>query len=600
MSRWLIFSFVLIALLSCGVIYLLLNIQYIWGEPFFDTYGEIDIWGRTLHREGSEGGQIVRAVFNYNGLSFNLRRPVRFRLIDGSEHTVDVISYDKRDNDLIVRFQNNQALLFHVLPEQPENLVVSLQLNDTFGSKIQDAILYFSCARFSECVKNGYELSITRGERDFTVLLPPDGNIQEHNNQIRIPATKTQSIHVLTTEQRINPADIIAAFPSAIISDTTAHEALKQSFIDRVYMDIQQTSYLPASGQWINRNGDALFDEHILIMNLCESLARDQYLRTYNTMRRSAVLHKEQTTLRSIPYLGDSLYFLARLRDNDDILASILERTDDYTTVLNNQEILEYAAIRAGYQQYTHTIERMLNIDYLRLSLTQLIALLTFAIEVRDERLAYLSNAIYSRIIPPLVTIYDNLYLASDPHSVDLLLNLQASRILEGFAQWQNIVELLPLARALELSVLSLADDSGYVPATLNIRNQNIISFNGHISPATLYPLLFPDRYYPRLFRLVSHESEHQKWLLTHQKPSDYELAARRVRIQVPSSGGGIFHILIGNLTKPRSVSIDGRQYANNADFENFLQGRYWSADSETLIIRYQDNDNEREIVVEY
>ncbi len=715
MSRGVSIFFVSVVAVSAAVICLFLGIQYIWGEPFVDRYEYLTIRGRALVAastetgsgssrsagrlaESAQGGgvagidgstRVLHTRIGFGGFSLNFRKALTLHFSDGSVIDLAAQSYRKEDGRLLFYFGRpgspfSAELQFFVLPEQPENIVISARAieigaddpvgttaltraaspipavrgEDSAAVHVTNFEIHYQCRRTIDCTADAAQLDIRTRERYYMLAAPANGGIDAQS--IRIPTAPVHSIHLIAAarvvpaggstvpdrsgaaQERASPGseqsipsslieNVFHSVDTGILYDNAAQASgLRRSFYENVYADVQDRAYLPAYGKWIDRDGMQYFSQETLLTNLALSIENRQYSRVYNSMRRAAALHSEEIDFLTVPYLGNTLTHLPGLRQRHqqflqgalselgyDTLATNVSAASSASavetpasppalTLLDNPDFLNYTVKQGGYELHQQLVRYLMRVDYFHLTLRQIITLLDVAADLQDPRLDHLSAAIDSRLLSAIEHIDDHFYLKSTSLTLDLLLNVRAVSVLRRYAQRQQRPQLALIADAIETGVLSLADNAGYIPATLQVRNNSIRAFNGYLHPSSIYSRLSPDHGYPRVYRLAAEQIEEQWWLLAHLRPQSYQIdgsstaAPRRLSVTLPPAGNGIFHVAIGGVPYPPAVTINGADIANNRDFETYLQGRYWSSRDNLLIIRYLGNSSPTDIVINY
>jgi hypothetical protein len=262
-------------------------------------------------------------------------------------------------------------------------------------------------------------------------------------------------------------------------------------------------------------------EEDTVIAYSADSLRRGAY-RAAVSSTPAAFRSGSRRSYRSSVYLGGmaqarSSFTAAEQENLSRISRLINEQSPD---ILKESHVFEFLALRGLTDQVTGVLEFIRSIDAAALTLEHCPGIFEAYIDGRQ----WLSQAEnhFERLIEQACRLVAG-GLVKDPErdmvfvyrdgSAESEFNLRLGKALWTWAGDTGSDDWAALGRSLALSVLSLADDSGAVPALVQSESAGTDEkSDGRISAAVLYRILNPGEFYPRAVGIVSGANSVWAW----------------------------------------------------------------------------------------
>ena len=254
-------------------------------------------------------------------------------------------------------------------------------------------------------------------------------------------------------------------------------------------------------------------DEDTIIAYNADSVRRGAY-RAAVASTPAAFRSGGQRSYRSSVYLGGmaqarSSFAAAEQESLSRIFRLINEQSPD---LLKESHVFEFLALRGLSNQVTGALELVRSIDAATLTLEQCPGIFEAYMDV-EQWFPQNENPFESLIEPARNLVAEGLVKDTERDTVlvyhgggaESALNLRLGKALWVWADDTGSDDWAALGRSLVLSVLSLADDSGAVPALVQAEGgETSEGADGRISAAVLYRILNPGEFYPRAAAIVS------------------------------------------------------------------------------------------------
>jgi hypothetical protein len=211
-------------------------------------------------------------------------------------------------------------------------------------------------------------------------------------------------------------------------------------------------------------------------------------------------------------------------------------------------------------------------------------------------------------ILPSIVRVDEGFFFQTEPGIADSYYTILAGKTLIA-AGMQGVGgesgqsgQLISLGRNLILSVLRLSDQLGFLPAQIELTAGAISATLGTSNPEDIYPLLTDNPFYPREISLYA-ELGRGAWAYTIM--SDYRLESQPGTFAMnftntPNRTHFLFFRGMPDIDPLNGMELFGIIWRNAPDFEIYSKGRYYNPDSETLMIKFFDDESDQDIVIYY
>jgi hypothetical protein len=378
------------------------------------------------------------------------------------------------------------------------------------------------------------------------------------------------------------------------------------AYVDRSYRGWQRR-FNGGSGTWLNRDGTSQFDERILSAYLAEAWRRDEYVAAFNSMRRAADLHPNQVSLLSAPFLGNlrevrQEFLAADEAQSEELLDLVQDRDFDLFLTENLGEFVLYRGTESLREAFLAFVSEL---DPQNADVYQAIGMLKTALYVDiptpeiGAALQRLYQVAENPLLSNLVQVDEGFLLETVSGQIDVLASLEAGLALEALAQEVDNSLYRDIGRNLILTVLSLADENGFLPRVLLASGRTVQGQDGSFGLEAVYPLLTKNSAYPHLVSLYD-EFGFGSWLWTVAEVTGVERQGGRVSMQVAYPRNRTHFMLFQGIPPFAGMQLFGQEWRNDPAFESYVKGRHYNAQTDTLMIKYTDNSILRDIVLEY
>jgi hypothetical protein len=149
-------------------------------------------------------------------------------------------------------------------------------------------------------------------------------------------------------------------------------------------------------------------------------------------------------------------------------------------------------------------------------------------------------------------------------------------------------------------SILGLSDSQGFIPERLEFTGGEISAFLRFRAPEDIYSLITQNPFYPKSVSLYQYFGA-GSWWYTVAQVDDIQFSGNQMTLSTTTTRNRTQYMMLRGI--PRVDPLTGMQlfgitWRNAPDFEVYSKGRYYNPDSETLMIKYFDDDPNEEIVI--
>ncbi len=608
-------TFFVIPVIYIGVIFSLVFLQFYAGQSFQESHGRLSISGRYDMSAESEQDTAVlsEATVRYMGLEFSFNHEQHPTLIgDGETLALRPVGYTTLDSGFELHLEHNVSLRFRADSDGPqsEELTVQAFLPETVRPMGELRLPYRPSSDASvEPGAGSEELSIAYQDEVFTLTIPPRASLDRTDSvvglrgdvdfqTIRYRRTGHARDHVVERRFRDGRNAVSSEELDAALAD----------YIDNAYEAWASTRFNGGSGTWEMRAGSPRFDERILTAYLAEAWRRDDYTTAFNQMRRAADQHPDEVGLRSAPFLGNlneiRPQFLEQDSQESEELLELIRDNDP--AVFTERGLFQFARDRGSAELYDALVEFTEQVSIHDLSIEQAVGLYRLRIEdeylTSDEEqlLARFDAIAEERLYPAVVETEEGFFLETAPGQVDIVLSALAGRRLERAGVQADDEIMTNLGRQLVRSVLRLADDEGFLPRVVHPGEDRLEGSEGSVGPEAVYAELSDNPAYPRPVSLPATGPFENAWIYTVADIVETEITDSQARIRISYPRNQTFYVIMQNVPPFQRMELFGQTWRNDRAFENYIKGRNYVAESETLLIKYNDDSVERDITLFY
>ena len=608
-NKW----YFLIPVLYVGVIFLLVLFQFTGREVVSEVVGELAFSGTI--RPGAELGsrEIAEVRVEFRGISFffDAEEPVVIRSADGSTHEASLITYESQENGFDVVFEHDVILRYTLHPGETDelhiNAIVSSDAVAEAGSSLVIPFRFSAGASLHDSEVTD-ALPVRYDGQNYFMTLPPRGVIDPVGRLITLSGNlASQTIrYTQAPDDSVNVAtvwfsDNALAIPDAVFDASVAR------YIDAAYNGWRTRRYNGGTGTWTVRDGSPRFSEAILTAYLAEAWHRNEYTAAFNEMRRAADLHRDSISLLSSPFLGNLREVTQRQIELDRVEAERLQRMIDARdpAVFAVDDIVGFAADRGGERLYDSLIAFASALDFRGLDFASVLDLLRAAHLDRHvpadakATLARVRPIIDERVIPALVRTDEKFFVQIAPGRIDVYYSILAGKVLEAVGLAENSSRYVTIGRNVITSALSLANEDGYLPATLFTRGGELRGSEGAFGPERVYTLLSRNPAYPRRISLRD-EVGPGTWMHTIAEVTNVSISATAHRFTLRYPRNRTHYIVMAGVRPFADMQLFRQLWRDDPLFESYVKGRHYDASTQTLMIKYTDDSVQADIVLLY
>jgi len=602
-------TFFVIPVVYIAVIFLLVFLQFYAGQSFQEARNGLRLSGRYDATSDEDARRLSEVTVAYQGLEFVFDHNMHPSL-KGDDDTVTLqpVGYTALDSGFELHFRHDVSLRFRVPDEG--GLMIQAFLPEAVRPMNALMVPYrLAAGANAERVGVDGEILITHNNEVYTLTAPPRAEVDISGQSlslrgdvdfqtIRYRRTGTLQDHVV--ERRF--ADGRNAISAAEIN------AKIGTYIDNAYEAWSGSRFNGGSGTWEMRSGSPQFEEEILVAYLAEAWYRNEFTGAFNQMRRAADQHPRQVGLLSAPFLGNLNQIRPQFLEQDEAATAELLAlvTDGNPEVFRKPRLFQFARNRGSAELYEALLAYTERVDIHTLSLEDAVGLYRLHLEAEyltaeEERLLGRFYAIAEeRLYPAIVEAEEGFFLETAPGQVDIALSALAGRQLERAGGEVGDEIMVHVGRQLIHSVLQLADDEGFLPRVVHPGDTRLEGSEGSIGAEALYNALSDNPAYPRPVSLSETGASGNAWMLTIAEPVETEITDTRARVRIRYPRNQTHYIIMQNIPAFERMELFGQTWRNDRAFENYIKGRNYVAQSETLLIKYNDDSTEGDIILFY
>ncbi len=606
-------TFFVIPVVYLGVIFSLVFLQFYAGQSFQETHDGLRLSGRYDAGSNNEARTLQEATLAYRGVEFHFDRDTYPMLLNGDDEQpvrLHPIGYTRLDSGFELHLEHDVSLRFRVSGEDGDGMMVQAFLPESVRPKSELLLPYRTVADASvERGTDDTEIAVTYDGSIFALTAPPraainaaDGFVALRGDvdfqTVRYRRTGTLEDHVV--ERRF--ADGQNAVSAAEIDEE------RRDYIDKAYAGWDSSRFNGGSGTWDMRGGSPRFEEEILVAYLAEAWDRDEFTGAFNQMRRAADQHPDEIGLHSAPFLGNLNDLRPRFLEEDE------ETTEELRALVNAEDpavfttprVFQFARNRGSTELHEALMEFAERVDYHDVSVEEAVGLYRLAVE--HEHLTEAEQELHSRftaiaeerLYPAVAETEEGFFLETAPGQVDVALSALAGQLLERDGENRGDEQMQHLGRQLLRSVLQLADGEGFLPRVVHPGDERLEGSEGSIGPEALYADITENPAYPRPMSLPTTGVFENAWIYTVGDVVETEITDDQARIRLQYPRNQTFYVIVQNVPPFQRMELFGQTWRNDPAFENYVKGRNYVQESETLLIKYNDDSVEGDIIMFY
>ena len=359
---------------------------------------------------------------------------------------------------------------------------------------------------------------------------------------------------------------------------------------------------------WKDENGAFAFSEAALVSYLSESLRRGSYPEAIARMRKTVANYPASLTYLSTPFFGKTVERMD-LRERQDVeesarIAALVQAKD--SSFLEKEGLVRYLLDRAPAALSADALRFVAEIDPAKLSFKGALCYLRAALEAKSL-LADADNpftggaAAAARLAASLAKNTTGYFLTTeDDGGVDTRLCLEAGLLLFSYGDKASDDGLAGIGQNVVATLLSLADDFGFLPDHLVLHGDGPSDKTGSVAPEEVYALVSANPYYPHEVSLYR-ELGAGVWIWT-ASPSVSLTTGSVSSVFTAAFPAGYTHYMVIYGTKAFSnIKLYGIDYSPDGAFESYdVSGYLYRKASNGLYLKMKHKLDAEKIELDY
>lgn len=609
-----------IPLLYAAIVAALLYVQFTGTVRIHDRIGSIAVSVETPARSGNTRSNIANIVLNTKNLQFAFSEDARAELIMDSGQTVPLspVGYATTSTDVSITFSRGLTvwLSSSVSEDGPVRIRTEVDSESAAAVAIPFAAPGAVVTRPSSTLP---VVVASSSDGSATVVALSSGTFTGSGlNKIVLPvgprSGPQEALIVGNESNTINPAVFwFSHYYEPVHADE--YDSVVREFIDAAYGGWTTSRFSQGAGSWRKPGGEQVFDESILTYVLAEAILRDQYQQRLNAMRNVSVLHPEDLTIMSAPFIDDIVAAGQRIDDLDVVRIQEIVRAleNGSPAVYEIPDLLPFLLDRAPFSLVQGLLDFTASTRPEELTLAQAVgAYATLraapALGLDAETISPLmrfADIPVERIVPSLSVTEEGVFLTAEGNTADLSLTILAGTLLMDH-NWdaptsndlglQNET-LRTLGEDMVASALLRADEVGYIPRSISLTDTDV-AVAGVITPEEVYPLVSTNPHIPRQ-RSLYETGGAARWAWTAARGFQVE-TGRDLRITMQFRVGGTHHFLIRGVEPFIGITMFDIPWRGDPRFQAYSSGWFYEPSSETLYVKITHRTETEQIVIQY
>ncbi len=584
--------------LYVGVFVALVLIQYVRKTAFTLNLGSMVISGNywdagAIKKQAKEEPYLTEGRFSvfFGGMEFRLAEEDGFSVIknNGTRNQLSGRSFTLLDNAVQVTLSDGSALLFKTFYA---NGVETLSIQANLEGASQEIQLPFRPLRSSHIIsgeQNRYVVSSGGKNYLFT-----GSSVDYQNKLISLKKGMAMAAYGMVPEKKgFNPADLVLA--GAL--DVQAYSAA----INRWQAQ--------ASASW-ERSMAGSPDEDTVLAYVSQAARKGNY-RSATGTTPAVFLDGNQRTYRASAFFGRLDVALRGLVSADREYLGRLSRmiNEKNQDILAEPDLLRNLSIRGSKALVDDLMNMVKTMDPGTISPTTAPGVIENFINWKKYRgseenpFERLKEQALFVLSGTLKTSADGFVLAFPAAQGDLAYTIRLGNAFVLYGTTTGLADWAGLGRSLMLSVLSLADSSGSVPALVDLSKESkafVPAGETKIPASRIYSLITGDLYYPRIEQIAV-PAYAGLWAWTGAGALSATYDGSILDITVPFFEGETHYMMIRGIKPFRKIQLYSIDFRTDPRFERYdSSGWAYSESEQTLLLKMKHRAKEEHIRIFY
>jgi hypothetical protein len=584
-------------LLNCVVFVLLVMLQFTHRGNFSQRIDNMLISGRYSRKtnESSDerrfldgGANVAFGGLEYR-LTFSSSTAAGFCLIDSEDrrHLVSPEYLTYMENGVTFTLPGGTELSFISknpdLQNEKQGSIAELQINGKFMDNVSAIEIPVRTQRSSiirDTDNNTLNILYNGSRYEFNRPMP---NL-ESGKFVLFAAMPSVSYHAVTDKKTFIPADYVVpqAETAQAFSDTVSRWT-SRNFALWTQMGTQtdEDTVIAWCGEALRR-GNYRQAVSIVPVSFSSSPLRTWESAVYQFDRRIGVWERANRTVAAFE------------REKASVISRLLAEKD--SSLFTESHLIEFLAIRENNQLIDNILSFAEEIDPSAITLEISPGILENSLDMGKWRpntpnlFEQFAENIYQLIAEKMRRVGDHVFVFSDDQT-DLAFNLRLGKAMYEWGEKFGNDIWAELGRSLVLSVISLGDDSGSIPALLTISGTGEFTPSlERISSAKLYRLLNNSEYLPHW----TTTGVSGIWAWTAASSVNIIQNNQQMDILIRFPVGETHYVMLRNVRPFPLLQIYDTNWRRAVDFESYYNssGWYYFEQERTLVLKMSQRSN--------
>ncbi|WP_304222121.1 hypothetical protein [Gracilinema caldarium] len=584
--------------LYAAVFVALVLIQYVRRTAFTLNLGSLVISGNyrdagAIKKQAKEEPYLTEgrlSVF-FGGMEFRMAEEDGFSVTktNGTKHPLSGLSFTLLDNAVQVALSDGSTLLFKTFYA---NGVETLSIQASLEGSSQDIRLPFRPLRSSHVMsgeQNRYMVSAGGKNYLFT-----GSSVDYQNKLISLKKGMSMAAYGMMPEKKgFNPSDLVIA--SAL--DSQAYTAAISRW------------QAQASATW-ERNMAGSPDEDTVLAYVSQAARKGSY-RSATGTTPVVFLEGNQRTYRSSAFFGRLDIALRGLVSADREYLGRLSRmiNEKNQDILAEPDLVRNLSIRGSKALVDDLMNMVKTMDPSTISPATALGVIENFVSWKKYRgsdenpFERLKEQALFVLSGTLKSSSDGLVLAFPAAQGDVAYSIRLGNAFVLYGTSAGLADWTALGRTLILSVLSLADSSGSVPALVDLSKDSksfVVAGETRISASRMYSQITGDLYYPRIEQIAV-SGYPGLWAWTGAGALSATFDGSVLDITVPFYEGETHYMMIKGVKPFRKIQLYSIDFRTDPRFERYdSSGWAYSESEQTLLLKMKHRAQEEHIRIFY
>jgi hypothetical protein len=470
----------------------------------------------------------------------------------------------------------------------------------------------FSVEGVIESPPPGAALAWKRAGREFLLALPGEARTDMAGGTLTLPLAAGSSavLQVQGVAAAARPAQTVTEAPrlpreSAMPAEGRLRASVA-AWADSAWQGWSVSRYSAAGGTWQLADGSAGFSEDIGTGLLAESISRGTW-QTAFPQWADALARQQQKggalDFVSSAYVGGARDFARSWRAETSAQvgqaaaalarseASVLAVPDLVTLLLDHGTPDLVQGLGAWLARKTpESLDLSAAIGYAQ-------AVLDYQRLVRaDDALArLLKDVVETRILPSVRTVDSGVFLDTGGGKADIRSSIRCGALLIRAGTLMGSTLAQAVGRGLVVSSLQLADDKGFLPATISLSGGRVASRDGSLAPEAVYGSLPLDRYVPRETPIGAAMGP-GAWVWSSARVASTAGSVGGIALVFSYPRGVPYHLVLGGMRPFTLLKLHGIPWHSDAAYFKYSDGWDYDPETRTLFMKVTGRGDQEEI----